>query len=66
MTRTRLIQRALYVVPLVGAMVFGATQVFASPTAAPGDAERACSKRCWTECGPAGGVCNAYGVCVCY
>lgn len=60
------IKRVLYVVPVLGAMAFGATQAFASPTADQREAERACSKRCWTECGPAGGVCNAYGVCVCY
>lgn len=57
------IKRVLYVVPVLGAMVFGATQVFASP-AAPREA-RACSKGCFLECGPAGGVCSAYGVCVC-
>ena len=60
------VKRVLYVVPVVGAMVFGATQAFASPASAQREAERACSKRCWTECGPAGGVCNPYGVCVCY
>ncbi|HEX6037995.1 hypothetical protein [Longimicrobium sp.] len=58
------IKRVLYVVPVLGAMVFGATQVFASPVAQK--EARACSKNCWQECGPAGGVCNRYGVCVCY
>lgn len=66
MTRISMLKRALYVVPVFGAIVFGATQVFASPASSQREAERACSKRCWTECGPAGGVCNAYGVCVCY
>lgn len=65
MTRIRQIKRVLYVVPVFGAMVFGATQAFAS-SGAEREAERVCSKRCWTECGPAGGVCNSYGVCVCY
>ncbi len=66
MTRIRQLKRVLYVVPVMGAIVFGATQVFASPASGQGESERACSKRCWTECGPAGGVCNRYGVCVCY
>ena len=62
MTRIRLLKRALYVVPVIGAMGFGATQVFAS--AAPREA-LACSKLCLKECGPAGGVCSSSGVCIC-
>jgi hypothetical protein len=62
MTRTRLLKRVLYVVPVLGAMAFGTTQVFASAT--PREA-LACSKGCFLECGPAGGVCSAYGVCIC-
>ena len=62
MTGTQLLKRALYVVPLAGAMVFGTAQAFAS--AAPREA-LACSKGCFLECGPAGGVCSYYGVCVC-
>jgi hypothetical protein len=63
MSRIRLIKRVLYVVPVIGAMVFGTAQAFASSTA-PRE-ERACSKGCFLECGPAGGVCSYYGVCVC-
>jgi hypothetical protein len=64
MTRTRLLKRALYVVPVVGAMAFGTTQVFAS-TAAPAE-QRACTpKQCFLQCGGAGGVCSSNGFCIC-
>lgn len=63
MTRGGRIKRVLYVVPVLGAMLFGAAQAFAS-AAAPAE-QRACSKLCLKECGPAGGVCSAYGVCIC-
>lgn len=63
MTRTPLLKRALYVLPLVGAMVFGTAQAFATPVSRE---ELACSKGCWTECGPVGGVCSSYGYCICY
>lgn len=62
MTRTRLLKRALYVVPVIGAMVFGTAQAFAS--AAPREA-LACSKGCFLECGPAGGICSTQGFCYC-
>lgn len=63
MTRIRLIKRVLYVLPVLGAMAFGTSQAFAS--AAPRE-ELACSKWCFTECGPAGGVCSSSGYCICY
>lgn len=63
MANIRKLTRVLYVVPVLGAMAFGASQAFASP--ASREAALACSKLCLQECGPAGGVCNAYGVCVC-
>ena len=62
MTRTRLLKRALYVVPVIGAMVFGTAQAFAS--AAPREA-LACSKGCFVECGPVGGICSSSGFCYC-
>ncbi|HEU4880604.1 MAG TPA: hypothetical protein VFT45_00125 [Longimicrobium sp.] len=63
MTRIRLLKRALYVVPVIGAMAFGTTQVFASSTA---QEARACTpKQCLLTCGPAGGVCSSSGVCIC-
>ena len=62
MTRNRLLKRVLYVVPVIGAMVFGTTQVFASAT--PREA-LACSKLCLKECGAAGGICSSSGVCIC-
>lgn len=62
MTRNRLVKRVLYVVPVLGAMVFGTAQAFAST--APREV-LACSKGCFLECGPAGGVCSSYGVCIC-
>jgi hypothetical protein len=62
MTGIRLLKRALLVVPVVGALAFGTAQAFAS--SAPREA-LACSKGCFLECGPAGGVCSSYGVCVC-
>jgi hypothetical protein len=63
MTRIRLLKRALYVVPVLGAVVFGTAQAVAAP--APKE-ELACSRRCWTECGPSGGVCSSSGYCICY
>lgn len=63
MTRIKMIKRVLYVVPVLGAVAFGTAQAFAAPVSRE---ERACSKRCWTECGPAGGVCTSAGYCVCY
>jgi hypothetical protein len=63
MTRIRLLKRVLYVVPVIGAMVFGTTQVFAST--APRE-ELACVPReCYFSCGGAGGVCSYFGKCVC-
>jgi hypothetical protein len=63
MTRTRLLKRALYVVPVIGAMVFGSAQVFAST--APRQ-ELACTpKQCILYCGAAGGVCSSAGYCIC-
>ncbi|HEU4880603.1 MAG TPA: hypothetical protein VFT45_00120 [Longimicrobium sp.] len=63
MIHIRLIRRVLYVVPVIGAMVFGTAQVFAST--APGK-ELACVPReCYISCGGAGGVCSYYGKCIC-
>ena len=42
MTRIRLLKRALYVVPVIGAMAFGTTQVFASSTAPIASMRAAC------------------------
>jgi hypothetical protein len=64
MTRIRLIKRVLYVVPVLGAMVFGTAQAFAS-SSAPRE-ELACSRGCRLECGPSGGVCSTSGYCICY
>ena len=65
MTRIKSVKRALSVVPVLGALAFGAAQAFASP-AAP-TAERACT---WFECAkvcePGGGVCGNNGYCICY
>lgn len=60
------IKRVLYVVPVLGAMAFGASQAFASPAQA--QAERACTRfQCVIECGPTGGVCKTGGsYCICY
>lgn len=63
MTRIQLLKRALYVVPLAGAMVFGTTQAFAS--AAPREAAACIPRECNFYCGGAGGVCSYYGVCIC-
>ncbi len=63
MPRTQLLKRALYVVPVVGAMVFGTTQVFASTTAP--QTKLACSRGCFVECGPVGGLCSSSGFCYC-
>jgi hypothetical protein len=63
MTRIRLIKRVLYVAPVIGAMVFGTTQVFAS--SAPREALACTPKQCLLYCGPAGGVCSSSGVCIC-
>jgi hypothetical protein len=64
MTRIRLLKRVLFAVPVMGAMVFGTAQAFAS-TATQQEA-RACTVRgCNFYCGGAGGVCSAFGVCVC-
>lgn len=62
MIRSQFFKRALFVVPLAGSLAFGTAQAFASPASREA---LACSKGCWVECGPAGGVCNSYGVCVC-
>lgn len=62
MTSIRLLKRALLVVPVLGALGFGAAQAFASPASREA---LACSKGCFQECGPAGGVCSSFGVCVC-
>lgn len=58
------IKRVLYVVPVLGALAFGATQAFASVTSQ--QSERACSVRCYTECGRTGGFCTSGGFCACY
>lgn len=63
MTRIQLARRVLYVVPMVGAVVFGTAQAFASPT--PREA-LACTtdKQCSLSCGAPGGICRS-GVCIC-
>ncbi len=64
MARFRSFKRVLYVVPVIGAVVFGAVQAFAAP--AVQREALACSMGCLMECGGAGGVCSSYGYCVCY
>ncbi|HST63176.1 MAG TPA: hypothetical protein VLK84_30985 [Longimicrobium sp.] len=63
MTRIQLIKRVLYVVPVVGSVVFGTAQAFASST--PREA-LACTtdKQCSLSCGSPGGICRS-GVCIC-
>jgi hypothetical protein len=63
MTRIQSIKRVLYVVPVVGAVVFGTAQAFASP--APRE-ELACTtdKQCSLSCGAPGGICRS-GICLC-
>lgn len=63
MTRIQLIRRVLYVVPVVGTVVFGTVQAFASPT--PRE-EVACTTdyQCNLFCGEPGGVCRSR-VCIC-
>ena len=63
MTRIRLLTRVLCAVPLVGAMVFGTAQAFASP--APREATACIPRECNFYCGGAGGVCSYYGQCIC-
>jgi hypothetical protein len=64
MTRTRLLKRVLFAAPVMGAMVFGAAQAFASSTA-PREALACTQKQCNFYCGGAGGVCSTSGVCIC-
>lgn len=64
MTRIQQIKRVLYVVPVLGAVVFGTAQAFASPAVLRDEA--ACTpKQCLLQCGPAGGVCSSNGYCIC-
>ena len=65
MTGIQSIKRVLYVVPVLGALAFGASQAFASPTQP--QAERVCDRwQCYEECGPTGGKCSTHGFCYCY
>jgi hypothetical protein len=67
MTRIRLIERVLYVVPVIGAMAFGAAQAFASSTPPAEKAGAYCTtSQCYTYCGgPGTGACVA-GRCICH
>jgi hypothetical protein len=66
MTRIRLIQRALYVIPVIGAISFGTAQAFAAATP-QGKAGAYCTTtQCYNYCGgPGTGACVT-GRCICY
>ncbi|HEX6746176.1 MAG TPA: hypothetical protein VF092_02595 [Longimicrobium sp.] len=62
----RYAKRSLYVLPLLGALAFGAVQALAA-TPEPGDATtRSCIRTgCWVVCGETGGACIGE-TCYCY
>ena len=66
MTRTQLIKRVLYVVPMVGAMAFGTAQAFASSAPSREKAYACTTSQCYDYCGgPGTGACVA-GRCICH
>lgn len=63
MTRIRTLKHALFALPVAGAMLFGASQVFASPVARTSEAvchEELCQQWCG---GPA--FCEGGRTCIC-
>jgi hypothetical protein len=63
MIRTPLLKRAMYTVPVIGALLFGTSQVFAAPARQAQEAvchEDLCQQWCG---GPA--FCEPTGACIC-